>query len=144
MPAKKCFNCPKSKNPLGIEVGYSMQDIGNYNMEIVQFGFKVEPLFKYGFGFNTGINLQGYSRNLFENQLFNNGFEAYAVNIPVHLEYRFNFSKWFNIFAFGGAGINFYTESSFSEFTYPVSLDYGAGLRINRIQFTLGKKFTFR
>ncbi|MBK8369788.1 MAG: hypothetical protein IPL20_00120 [Saprospiraceae bacterium] len=108
-------------------------------MEIVQFGFKVEPLFKYGFGFNTGINLQGYSRNLFENQLFNNGFEAYAVNIPVHLEYRFNFSKWFNIFAFGGAGINFYTESSFSEFTYPVSLDYGAGLRINRIQFTLGK-----
>lgn len=136
---KKCFNCATTKDPWGLTLGYTQQTIDNSSMDVVQFGLKAEPLFKYGFGLNTGINILGYSKKLFDSQLFKNGFDAYAANIPLHLEYRLNFSKWFNIFAYGGAGLYAITNSKFNTYSLPVTFDYGGGLRISHVQFNVGQ-----
>lgn len=131
---KKCFNCPKMHDTWGVTLGYTQQ----YSLDVFQLGLKVEPLFKYGFGLNTGINLLGYSENLFDSQLFENGFDAYAVNIPLHLEYRMNFSKWFNIFTYGGVGFNVITDPDFDDYTLPATFEYGGGFRISHVQFNVG------
>jgi hypothetical protein len=137
--SKKCSSCPKTHDTWGLSLGYTRQTIDVYSMDVLQFGLKVEPLFKSGFGLNTGINLLGYSKNLFDSQLFENGFEAYAVNIPLHLEYRLNFSKWFNIFEYGGVGFNAKTDPNFDNYSLPATLEYGGGIRINHIQFNVGQ-----
>jgi len=136
---KKCFNCATSKDPWGLTLGYTQQTIDYYTMEVIMFGLKAEPLFKYGFGLNTGINLMGYTKMNNYSQLFKKGFDAYAVNIPLHIEYRLNFSKWFNIFAYGGVGFNAITNSNFNTYSLPVTFDYGGGLRISHVQFNVGK-----
>lgn len=140
---KKCFNCPKTRDILGLNLGYAQQKIDNYSMDVIQFGFKAEPLFKSGFGLNSGINILGYSKNLLDARLFNRGFDHYSVNIPLHLEYRLNFSKWFNLFVYGGPGINAFTDALFDEFSFPLTMEYGTGLRINKIQFSIGKSLMF-
>jgi len=132
--AKKGFNCPKTHDTWGLTLGYTQQTIDYYSMAVIQFGLKAEPLFKFGFGLNTGINLLGYSKKLFDS-----GFEAYAVNIPLHLEYRLNFSKWFNIFAYGGVGFNAITNSNFDNYTLPATFEYGGGFRISHVQFNVGR-----
>lgn len=130
----ECFNCPKTNDTWGLRLGYVERKIDNYSMTAIQLGLKAEPLFRYGFGLNTGINLLGYSKKMFDFD-----FEAYAVNIPLHLEYRLNFSKWFNIFSYGGVGFNAVTNPSFDNYSLPATLEYGGGFRINRIQFNAGK-----
>jgi len=105
--------------------------------EGVLLGLKAEPLFKYGFGLNTGINFEAISYKL--NDIFDGFDGVYAVNIPLHLEYRFNFSKWFNLFLYGGIGLNFKTNASFDYYDLPVTLEYGTGLRIDHVQFNIGK-----
>lgn len=132
--AKKniCFNCPKTKDTWGLTLGYTQQPINN--IDIIQFGLKANPLFKFGFGLNTGIIFSGYS-----NDFFTYGFEAYSVNIPLHLEYRMNFSKWFNIFAYGGIGIYATTNSYFSIYSLPTTFDFGGGFRISHVQFNVGR-----
>ena len=136
--AKKCFSCPKTNDTWGLTLGYAQQTVELKPMEVIQLGLKVEPLFRYGFGLNTGINLLGYSENLFDAQLFKYGFDAYAINIPLHLEYRLNFSKWFNIFAYGGVGFNAMTNSNFTNYTLPITFEYGGGFRISHVQFNVG------
>jgi len=130
----ECFNCPKTNNSWGLTVGYTQQTIDSYSMDVTQLGLKAEPLLKYGFGLNTGINLLGYSKKLFDSD-----FEAYAVNIPLHLEYRLNFSKWFNILAYGGVGFNARTNTNFDKYVFPATLEYGGGFRVSRIQFNVGR-----
>lgn len=136
--AKKCFNCPKTENTWGLTLGYA-QFNHYYSLDGIQFGLRAEPLFKYGFGLNTGINLLGYSENLFDAQLFEYGFDAYAVNIPLHLEYRLNFSKYFNVFAYGGVGFNVLTNSDFDAYSLPATFEYGGGFRISHVQFNVGR-----
>jgi hypothetical protein len=138
---KKCFNCPKTKDTWGLTLGYINQNPNglHYSLEGVQLGLRIEPLFKYGFGLNTGIILEGYHPNLLDEQLFETGFDIYAINIPLHLEYRLNFSKWFNIFAYGGVGMDIVTNSSFDDYFLPIAFEYGCGLRINHIQFNIGQ-----
>ena len=155
--AKPCFNCPKTREVWGLAVGYiqmaydpySEDDLGlayltptNY-WEGWQFGLRIEPLFKYGFGLNTGIFYEYYSR---KDVYYNNRDEVrheyqemHAFSVPLHLEYRLNFSKWFNLFAYGGVGINAVKASGFEDYSWPTTVDYGGGVRINRIQFNLGK-----
>ncbi len=96
-------------------------------------------MFKYGFGINTGIYFLGYTENISDFEFFESGFNAYAVNIPLHLEYRLNFSKWFNIFVYGLVGLNALTNPNFDVYSLPVTYEYGGGLRINHIQFNAGK-----
>jgi hypothetical protein len=119
---KNCFNCPKTNDTWGVNLGYLPQN------NFIQFGLKAEPLFRYGFGLNTGINL-----------LLDNGFDVIAVNIPLHLEYRLNFSRWVNIFAYGGIGLNAITDADSSTYPLPATFEYGGGFRINHIQFNFGK-----
>lgn len=133
-----CFNCPKTFDTWGLTLGYAPKSINNALMDCTQFGLKVEPLFKYGFGLNTGIILEGYSYDMFDNNL-SNGFDYYAVNIPLHLEYRLNFSKWFNLFAYGGIGFSV-TDAYFGKLNSRVMPEYGGGFRISHIQFNVGSE----
>jgi tetratricopeptide (TPR) repeat protein len=130
---KSCFNCPKTKDTWGLTLGYAQMDY----LEGLQFGLKAEPLFKYGFGLNTGILLEAYTNKELSSET--NDFTMYALNIPLHLEYRLNFSKWFNIFAYGGAGFNAIIDSLSDDYAFPVCFEYGGGLRVSHVQFNLGR-----
>jgi tetratricopeptide (TPR) repeat protein len=131
-----CFNCPKTKDTWGLTLGYTNYDYA----EGVLLGLKAEPLFKYGFGLNTGINLEACSyKNYYSDDYYSGEFDRFAINIPLHLEYRFNFSKWFNIFCYGGLGFNAVTNVSFDDYSLPVTFEYGGGLRISHIQFNIGR-----
>lgn len=133
----KCFNCPKTKDTWGITLGYAQKAFDN--TQGIQLGLRIEPLFKYGFGLNTGLNIEAYSTDLGSTLKWEKSFDQYALNVPIHLEYRLNFSKWFNFFVYGGAGLNIITTSSFNDFPMPTTLDYGCGFRITHFQFNIGQ-----
>ncbi len=141
--SNKCLNCPRTHDTWGLNFGYTRQTINFYSIDVVQLGLRAEPLFKYGFGLNTGINIFGFSKSLFNPQLSNSFFDVYAINIPLHFEYRFNFSKWFNIFTYGGFGFNAYTDSKFQSYSFPATIEYGSGFRINRVQINIGKSIYY-
>jgi tetratricopeptide (TPR) repeat protein len=130
---RNCFNCPGTRDNWGLTLGYADYD----NAEGVLFGPKFEPLFKYGFGLNTGINFEARSYKIYE--IYEFEFDRYTINIPLHLEYRLNFSKWFNMFFYGGLGFNAVTDADFSDYLLPVTFEYGGGFRISHIQFGIGK-----
>lgn len=91
---------------------------------------------------NTGLNFEGHSHNLeklINGQDGGGEIEEYALNVPLHLEYRLNFSKWFNVFAYGGAGINIITNSGFEDYIFPTTFEYGGGVRFNHVQFNIGE-----
>ncbi len=133
----KCFNCPNAKYTWGISAGYIQKS--NDNTEGIQLGLRIEPLFKYGFGLNTGLNFEGYTTDLLSIVNQEHDFGQYSMNIPLHLEYRLNFSKWFNIFAYGGVGLNIVTNSLFDDYSTQTTVEYGGGVRINHFQFNLGQ-----
>lgn len=146
----RCFNCPKTKDSWGLTLGYSQMTFDPFEqlalsqsayMDGIQLGLRFEPLFKYGFGLNTGIFLEAFSSDVASTLTSDFYFRRYSLNVPLHMEYRLNFSQWFNIFAYGGPAFNVVANSSFKEFLLPATLDYGAGLRINRIQINVGKSF---
>lgn len=135
----KCFNCPKTKDTWGLTAGYSQLDYDSYyNLEGVHLGLRIEPLFKYGFGLNTGLVLSAY---LNDGASLNGSsqFGYYGLNVPLHLEYRLNFSKKFNLFAYGGVGFNVHTNSTFDDNVFPATLEYGGGFRVGHVQFNVGK-----
>lgn len=131
--AKKCFNCPKTHNTWGLTFGYIDYDAYGDGL---QFGIKAEPLFKYGFGLNTGLNLEMSSYDLFNEYAT---YRLLALNIPLHLEYRLNFSKSFNIFAYSGIGFNALINSDFDHHSLPATFEYGGGFRISHVQFNVGR-----
>jgi len=131
---KKGFNSPKTNDTWGLTLGYTEQTIDNNSMDVILFGLKIEPLFKNGLGLNTGINILGYTKS----NIIRNGIDAYALNIPLHLEYRLNFSKYFNIFSYGGIGFNSLPNKNFDNYFFPVTCEYGGGFRINHVQFNVG------
>jgi len=144
---KKCFNCPKNNEIWGITLSYLKPNAYNSKLHEVQFGLKVEPLFKYGFGLNTGLNVGFCFGKINDNSYtdyyyddyhnWNN--KDYFINIPLHLEYRLNFSKWFNMFFYGGAGFNAATTTDFDTYSLPVTFEYGGGFRINIFQLRAGR-----
>jgi hypothetical protein len=159
---EKCFNCPNTKYKWGISLGVvtKMPDSpgsteeeddvlfeSNDYLGGIQAGLRFEPLFKYGFGLNTGLYYEYYSDIL--NQISDYGddedntespYEEHAIILPLHLEYRFNFSKYFNIFVYGGAGLEATITSSFSDdLKWRTSLEYGGGLRIKHVQLNIGQ-----
>lgn len=183
-----CINCPQGKKtPLGFSIGYvSKQWVykidnsvekygiwdGTENVEGVQLGLRIEPLFKGGFGINTGIFYEYYYSQSGTNTAkytdvdryynYTSDFSEHSIHVPIDLEYRFNFSRHFNLFFYGGASIDYgifseitsteegdtqpyYTDDNvydLSDYDYPVrfnaSLDLGGGIRINRIQINAG------
>lgn len=139
---KRTFNKPKAINTWGMTVGYAQEMLDDYYyIEVLQFGLKAEPLFKYGFGMNTGVNFLFYSYNLLDILVLENNFVAYGMNIPLHFEYRLNFSKWFNTFAYGGIGLNAIITSDYEYYSLPVTFDFGGGFRINHVQINVGRSY---
>jgi hypothetical protein len=134
----KCFNCPKTDDEWGVTFGVVPNSIEDAIVGSTEIGIKHEQLFKYGFGLNTGINFEGYSPNVFDKQIFKDGFNLYGVNLPFQLEYRLNFSKWFNVYAFGGYGYNSIFNYNFKENSSQLTYETGAGFRVNHLQFSIG------
>ncbi len=134
-----CFNCPKTNGAWGLTAGYSQLIFGKYNnYDGFLFGMRAEPLFKWGFGLNTGLLLYSFQkRDLTEERKMQ--FEYYGVNMPLHLEYRLNFSKWFNLFAYAGPGFNLISDTDYENLDLPVTFEYGGGFRTGRVQFNIGQ-----
>jgi len=82
----------------------------------IQAGVRIEPLFKYGFGLNTGLFYEYYFatskedtgtyRDMPGTYQFRSKYTEHSLHLPVHLEYRAHFHKQFQIFACGGASID--------------------------------------
>ena len=140
----RCFNCPNTDYRWGISFGLAQKkfDHSYYTFEGYLLGLRFEPLFKYGFGINTGVFFETYSSKEFDEYIFSDKkYKQFAFNLPVHLEYRLNLSKWFNLFAYGGIGFNLVSNSVNDDTFYPITFDFGGGLRINHVQLNLGKSF---
>lgn len=133
----RCFNCPNAKYTWGITAGFVQKSFDK--SEGLLLGLRIEPLFKYGFGINTGVNLESYSSDELSYLYNEEDFALYVLNLPLHIEYRLNFSKWFNLFAYSGVGINIITNSLYDDNTTSATFDYGGGLRINHLQFNMGQ-----
>lgn len=137
----------------------------------VQAGIRVNPQFGYGFGLNTGLYYEYYySKSDRMNYADDYGqytgtLQEHALYLPVHLEYRMNFSNYFQLFFYCGIGLDYglansikwvdCDDDSYSEtinniydsddcpdwqrFNY--SLEYGGGIRTSRFQlnFTMSK-----
>lgn len=134
------FNYPKNYEQWGISLGFTKGEL----MNGILAGIRFEPLFKYGFGINTGLNYEFYStkfsKSTYSYPRFNiDKYQEHILNIPLHAEYRFNISKYFNLFLYGGAAIECATNSDFSQYTFRTALEYGGGIRIDRIQLNAGR-----
>ncbi|MDR2058200.1 MAG: outer membrane beta-barrel protein [Dysgonamonadaceae bacterium] len=144
---KSCFNCAKNSEKWGIAVGYIQRSLDDDTMDGIQAGLRFEPLFKYGLGLNIGLNYENYSKTFTDYSYADYGgyslytYREHVLNIPLHLEYHFNFSKYFNLFAYGGAALDVATDSDFSDYVFRTSLEYGCGLRIDHVQFTIGRSY---
>lgn len=131
-----CFNCPLSNNNWGISAAYIMSSLEDF--EGFSIGLKYEPLFKYGFGLNTGLNLEFHQTDYLDNyNYYYPQNEFYAINLPLHLEYRLNFYKGFNIYGFGGVGLNLLTDDTLSDIRVPLTLEYGIGIQIYKFQISV-------
>jgi hypothetical protein len=152
---KAPFNCPKTNDTWGLTLGYagysgySQETSEDVSLSGIQFGLRVEPLFKYGFGLHTGLLLEAYLKTIDSeydeydeyddlDDYSDSGFEFAVVNIPLHFEYRWNLSKWFNVFAYGGVGLNAIATSEFDDYALTATSEYGGGFRISHVQFNMG------
>lgn len=145
----KCFNCPKNSEKWGITVGYIQRLLDDDTMDGFRVGLRFEPLFRYGFGLNIGLNYEFYSKTFTDYSSDDSygysdceyTYQEHVLNVPLHLEYHFNFSKYFNLFAYGGAALDVATDFNSSDYVFRTSLEYGCGLRIDHVQFTLGRSY---
>lgn len=123
----------------------------------IQFGIRTDPQFGYGFGINTGLFYEYFfdkSEELYEDGLeYYYKSEEHSLYLPVHLKYSLNFSKWFQLAFYGGVGLDYglsgkiYLRSDGETLDtqnlyddeldmkrFNASLEYGAAIRIDRIQ----------
>lgn len=137
----------------------------------IQAGIRINPQFGYGFGMDTGLYYEYYQSK--SNPMnYTDGYGKYtgtlrehALYLPLRIEYRLNFSKYFQLFFYGGIGLDYglansikwvdYDDDSYNEtinniydsddcpdwkrFNY--SLEYGGGIRTSCLQlnFTMAK-----
>lgn len=184
---KRSFNSPHDNYFIGFSAGYvqkqwtfDFKDGGSEKVGFwddskkisgVQAGIRVNPQFVYGFGLNTGLYYEFYySKSDRMNYTDDYGqytgtLQEHALYLPVHLEYRMNFSKYFQLFFYGGIGLDYglansikwvdCDDDSYSEtinniydsddcpdwqrFNY--SLEYGGGIRTScfQLNFTMSK-----
>lgn len=176
---RKKFNSPSPDYKLaGLSIGYvskqwvykvggQQEKFGMWDdsksMSGLQIGFRIEPQWNYGFGLNTGLFYELYYTKTDELDSDNGYMEAsvmeHSLYLPVHLEYRLHFAKSFQIFFYGGIGLDYglggtvkikdpsgyyedwessdlYSGDNFSNWKrFNASLEYGAGFRAGPLQF---------
>ena len=124
----------------------------------IQVGIRVDPQFGYGFGINTGLYYEYYfdkSQDFYDSDIdYYLRSEEHSLYMPVHFKYSMNFSRWFQLALYGGVGLDCglkgmiyarsYGETIYSQSLYDddldmkrfnASLEYGAAIRIRRVQF---------
>lgn len=179
---KRSFNSPRTKSFWGFVAGYTSKlwsketpdgnvaNVGLFDsswLHGIQFGIRYNPLFKYGFGLNTGLYYEyyHYKSSLIEDfneagQYYYKTLNEHAIRFPFHVEYRLNFAKSFQLFFYGGftaeyAFLGNMSKTRQGEYTpfednkdiygsiipsdkrYNVSFSYGGGIRIGAIQFNV-------
>lgn len=126
----------------------------------IRFGFCYNPQIKYGFGMNSGLNYEFYWSKTNDIEGYKGLMMEHVLSFPLHLEYRANFSKWFQLFVYGGFSFDcgvlgkmvikdgseeiYKNEKIYKSDDAPdwkrfnITADYGAGFRVNNLQFTAG------
>lgn len=170
---RKPFNCPDDEHAVaGLSVGYvqkqwAIKEDGETNkvgfwddtkqLSGIQAGLRIEPLFKYGFGLYTGLYYEYYysksSPQTYDGVEFQPTMNEHSLYLPIHLEYRLNFSRKFQLFFYGGIGLDYVlsakVKTNNDELTYDeddayelndlkkfnTSLEYGGGFRVSCLQF---------
>lgn len=173
------WNSPTDAKTVGVSLGYvSKQWVmkqggtvekfgywdGSKSVPGFQIGIRFEPQFKYGFALNTGLYYEYYFSSAsnvavedeYGKPLTCKGrLEEHNLYLPIHLEYRLHFNDKFNLFFFGGAGLDYglggkltyydipgYEDTSFDDIyentlgwkRFNASLEYGLGLRYRAFQ----------
>ncbi len=184
---KKGFNAPKTNDYWGVVAGYASKvwsqqtqaankhNVGVYDsgwLHGIQFGIRFNPMFKYGFGLDTGIYYEYYHNksSIYEDGINKEGtfnyyktLNEHVIRVPLHLEYRLNFSKNFQLFFYGGLAADYvisgnmsYTQQGYqspyevqkdiygtiipSAKRYNASLSFGGGFRFSALQFNVGSQ----
>ena len=123
----------------------------------IQAGIRIDPQFGAGFGMNSGLFYEycwAKSDALYDEYgSYHLKYKEHGLYLPLHLKFTMNFSKWFQLSVFGGAGLNYvisgkaYLDDDGDSYDWNVfkeeddwkrfntMLEYGASLRINAIQF---------
>lgn len=126
-------------------------------MNGVQMGFRIQPQFGAGFGINTGLFYEfcwAKSDKMYDEYgTYDMLYKEHGLYMPAHLKFTMNFSRWFQLSIYGGAGLNYVVsgraewkdyEDSDSWDVYKDNdlwkrfnpmLEYGASIRIRRMQF---------
>ncbi len=172
----KNFNCPdEERNVAGFTMGWvqkhwavkntsggAAEKMGYWddskNINGMQVGIKIEPLFKYGFALNTGIFYEFYyskgAESYYDGESYHPILMEHVLYVPLHFEYRLNFSRKFQLFFYGGAGIDYglrakiKTDNEYLSFDedngykasgawdrFNPSLEFGAGICMKHVQF---------
>lgn len=180
------FNCPKGYvRTFGLSVGYVSKEWTYQNEDYkeswsifdnkwlngLQIGLRYEPLFKYGFGLDVGLYYEYYydrSEELIDTDEWGEysyriSFSEHVLHIPIHAEYRLNFSESFQMFFYAGFDFDcgLYGKFAFTEvgadepygvmdediYSEDILLDrqrcnfsfaFGGGLRFKALQLNAG------
>ncbi len=112
-----------------------------------RFGLGINPTFKYGLGFKTGL----YMDYIHESSI--NGHDI-AFNIPLQVSYRYEFVKNLSAFIYLGPVLDMEVWNSYDYGKYhshsdlydpddflDVQLGIGMGIQYKRLRFTVGGEF---
>ena len=180
---KKSFNSPKTKSCWGFAAGYTSKRwrkriasgeeslvyfADSKSLHGVQLGVRYNPLFKYGFGVDVSLFYEYYHYRytapdaIVKDLLIYRTLNEHVLRLPVHLEYRLNFSKSFQLFIFGGIAIDYIVDGNMiisdqntpnsdankvitdiygsyipSESRFNAAYTFGGGIRFGSIQFNV-------
>ncbi len=130
---KKTFNSPKTNSFWGFSAGYTSKQwrkktstgeeqpvyfLDGKTLHGVQLGVRYNPLFNYGFGVDISLFYEYYHYRYTTPDTNNKDLLIYStlnehvVRMPIHLEYRFNFSRSFQLFIFGGIAIDYIIDGN--------------------------------
>lgn len=91
---------PSHRGPLS-------DDPNNDYVSGIQAGIRFCPQWKYGFGAQTGIYYQFFYDADDGPKGVTYSFNEHSLYVPLHLEYRLNFGRDFQLMAYGGLGVDF-------------------------------------